>query len=274
MAVLAARTACAWGVRQVQLEHIGLKTRGRWRDLANAGSVTAQSEGMQQYCWPRGGQTDARARSRSPAGRASASGGHNHFRAYAAAAKGSAQAPASGGAAAQAPASGGAGIPAGLVTSMVEQYSANSTSMKVDLRQDLSLAAFENRLRTVPVVTDVRHKVKSDGASRKSEGNHWSEYELELVIMGFSRTLTAAVTKFDGEGPWRACLHPVAAKRDGAGGPANPGNCVGRCRHAGLWWRKASLFCWSAVGLWWRSGSYTWHNCQRPTSRQEAFITT
>ena len=237
MAVLAARTACAWGVRQVQLEHIGLRTRGRWRDLANAGSVTAQSEGMQQYCWPRGGQTDARARSRSPAGRASASGGHNHFRAYAAAAKGSAQAPASGGAAAQAPASGGAGIPAGLVTSMVEQYSANSTSMKVDLRQDLSLAAFENRLRTVPVVADVRHKVR-------------------------------------GEGPWRACLHPVAAKRDGAGGPANPGNCVGRCRHAGLWWRKASLFCWSAVGLWWRSGSYTWHNCQRPTSRQEAFITT
>jgi len=164
---------------------------------------------------------------------------------------------------------------------MVEQYSANSTSMKVDLRQDPSLAAFENRLRTVPVVTDVRHKVKSDGASRKSEGNRWSEYELELVIMGFSRTLTAAVTKFEVRGPGVRAYIRSPPKGDGAGGPANPGNCVGRCRHAGLWWRKASLFCsvwwrecWSAADLWWRSCSYTWHNCQRPTSRQEAFITT
>ena len=81
------------------------------------------------------------------------------------------------------------------------------------LRRDvawlLPLEEYEGILRRLPQVEEVRHKVKQDGATRKSPGEHWSPFELEVRIQGHGRWLTTAVTRF-GHKPGDSGVHLYA----------------------------------------------------------------
>ena len=69
-------------------------------------------------------------------------------------------------------------------------------SFRRDVAWLMPLEEYESILRGLPQVEEVRHKVKADGATRKSPGEHWSPHELEVRIRGHARWLTTAVTRF------------------------------------------------------------------------------
>ena len=70
------------------------------------------------------------------------------------------------------------------------------SGLRCDIDFLMTLDDYAELLRSIPGVLEVRGKVTAAGESRKSAGNHWSAYELEVRPQGCTRWLTTAVTRF------------------------------------------------------------------------------
>ncbi len=81
-------------------------------------------------------------------------------------------------------------LPGGRVSGENDQY------LPFPLVAPMSVWTFWHRLTAHPLVDYVDPLVDADGASRKNDGNHYSEFELKFGAGG-RRHVTAAVTAFE-----------------------------------------------------------------------------